>query len=45
MCERHVHDPEKTIVITLHDERYKKLVLEVEDPQKTVADITAALNA
>ena len=38
-----VHDPDSTIVITLHDERYQKLVLEVEDPQRTVAEITAAL--
>jgi len=39
-----VHDPDKTIVITLHDERYQKLVLQVEDPKQTAADITAALN-
>ena len=38
-----VHDPDKTIVITLHDERYQKLVLEVDDPQQAVDDITAAL--
>lgn len=39
-----VHDPEKTIVITLKDERYQKLVLEVADPQQTVTEITTVLN-
>ena len=28
-----VHDPNKTIVIDLHDERYNELVVEVDDPQ------------
>jgi hypothetical protein len=27
-----VHDPEKTVVIRLEDERYARLVIEVEDP-------------
>jgi hypothetical protein len=38
-----VHDPEKTIVINLHDERYNKLVVEVDDPQMAVSLIQAAL--
>jgi hypothetical protein len=38
-----VHDPEKTIVIDLHDERYNKLVVEVSDPQMAVSLIGAAL--
>lgn len=31
-----VHDPEKTVVISLHDERYEALVVEVEDPEAAV---------
>jgi hypothetical protein len=27
-----VHDPEKTVVIHLKDERYARLVIEVDDP-------------
>ena len=38
-----VHDPEKVIVIRLRDERYARLVIEVEDPPTTVAAIRAAL--
>jgi hypothetical protein len=38
-----VHDPEKAIVIRLRDERYARLVIEVEDPPATVAAIQAAL--
>jgi hypothetical protein len=38
-----VHNPEKTIVINLHDERYNKLVVEVDDPQMAVSLIQAAL--
>jgi hypothetical protein len=38
-----VHNPEKTIVIDLHDERYNKLVVEVNDPQMAVSLIQAAL--
>ena len=38
-----VHDPEKTVVIRLKDERYARLVLEVEDPPATVAAIQEAL--
>ena len=38
-----VHDPEKTVVIRLKDERYARLVIEVEDPPATVAAIQEAL--
>jgi hypothetical protein len=38
-----VHDPNKTIVIDLHDERYNELVVEVDDPQAAVALIQSAL--
>jgi hypothetical protein len=40
-----VHDPEKTVVIRLKDERYARLVIEVEDPPTTVAAIQEALGA
>jgi hypothetical protein len=38
-----VHDPDKTIVIDLHDERYNELVVEVADPQAAVSFIQNAL--
>ena len=38
-----VHDPERTIVIELEDERYKRLVIEVERPMETVQMLLAAL--
>ena len=38
-----VHDPEKTVVIQLRDERYARLVIEVEDPRATTAAIQKAL--
>jgi hypothetical protein len=34
-----VHEPEKTMVIQLRDERYARLVIEVEDPLATAAAI------
>ena len=34
-----VHSPEKTIVIELNHERYKKLVIEVENPKEEVNKI------
>lgn len=37
-----VHDPEKTIVLELDHEHYKRLVIEVEDPLATVAQLKAA---
>jgi hypothetical protein len=38
-----VHDPDRTVAIELNHERFAKLVLEVEDPQATVAAINAAI--
>ena len=38
-----VHDPEQTIVIDLHDERYDQLIVEVADPAAAVKQLTAAL--
>jgi uncharacterized protein YcaQ len=32
-----VHDPEKTVVIDLRDERYNQLIVEVADPAAAVA--------
>ena len=40
-----VHDANKAIVIELADERYRRLVVEVEDPAATVAVIEEALRA
>jgi hypothetical protein len=37
-----VHDPQKTVVIHLKDERYRRLVIEVEDPEATVAQVNEA---
>ena len=38
-----VHDPEKSVVIRLRDERYARLVIEVEDPSATAAAIQKAI--
>jgi DNA-binding transcriptional regulator LsrR (DeoR family) len=38
-----VHHPERAIALSLRDERYAKLVVEVEDPEATIAAIEAAL--
>src|SRR5258706_16258019 len=38
-----VHDPEQTIVLELEHETYKRLIVEVEDPQKTWMMIEQAL--
>ena len=38
-----VHHPEKTIVIELEHERYKRLIVEVDDPPGEVKKIKAAL--
>jgi hypothetical protein len=40
-----VHDPDNTIVLDLDHEEYKRLVVEVEDPEATVAAVEAALAA
>ena len=37
------YDPEKTIVIDLHDERYNELVVEMDDPDAAVKLIQNAL--
>jgi hypothetical protein len=39
-----VHDPERTIVLELEHETYKRLIVEVEDPQKTRTLIERAIN-
>jgi hypothetical protein len=38
-----VRDAEKAIVIEMNDERYKRLVIQVDDPAATVARIQDAL--
>ena len=38
-----VHDPVKPVVIQLRDERYARLVIEVENPSATAAAIQAVL--
>jgi len=38
-----VHKPDGAIAICLHDERYAKFVVEVPNPDETIASIEAAL--
>ena len=38
-----VHNPEKTVVISLRDERYKSLVVEVADPEAAVRLVSQAI--
>jgi hypothetical protein len=38
-----VHDPDKAIGIRLHDERYAKLIVGVDNPQLTAEQIATAL--
>lgn len=38
-----VHDPERSVVIHLRDERYARLVIEVDDPTATAVAIQGAL--
>jgi hypothetical protein len=38
-----VHDPDGAIVIDLRDDSYERLVVEVEDPEGTVAAVNAAV--
>jgi hypothetical protein len=40
-----VHDPDKTIAIDLHDERYNQLIVEVDDPEAAVRLIQNALRS
>ncbi|EGG49099.1 MULTISPECIES: hypothetical protein [Streptomyces] len=39
-----VRDPAKAVVVELADERYTRLVLQVEDPRATVALVESALS-
>jgi hypothetical protein len=39
-----VHNPENTVVISLHDERYKALVVEVADPAAAVKLVMAGIS-
>jgi len=38
-----VHDPANAIILTLDHERYKKLIVEVEDPADEIARLRSAL--
>ena len=38
-----VHHPEKALIIWLRDERYQRLVIEVDDPPATAAAIQGAI--
>ena len=38
-----VHDPEKAIIIEIHDDRFDELIVEVGDPQFAVEQIKARL--
>jgi hypothetical protein len=40
-----VRDPARTVIVSLEDERYKKLIIEVSDVQATVDRLRAAINA
>jgi hypothetical protein len=40
-----VRHPENTIVLELHDERFQKLVVEVESPTETVRVLNQAISA
>ncbi len=37
-----VHDTQKTIIVSLEHERYKKLIVEVADPERSAALLNAA---
>jgi hypothetical protein len=38
-----VHDPAKTIIVSLDHERYKKLIIEVADPKAAAAQLLAVV--
>jgi hypothetical protein len=40
-----VHDPAKTVVVSLDHERYKKLIIEVADPEAVVNALRASIRA
>jgi hypothetical protein len=37
-----VHDPGRTVIVSLDHERYKKLIIEVDDPPAVVSRLRAA---
>lgn len=39
-----VHDPDKTVIIELHDDHFDELVLEVADPDLVVTTVQSALS-
>jgi hypothetical protein len=39
-----VRDPSKTIIVSLDHERYKKLIVEVADPEEVLSRLRAALH-
>jgi hypothetical protein len=40
-----VHDPDKAVMIRLHDEHYAKLIIGVDDPAATAKEINAAVKS
>jgi hypothetical protein len=38
-----VHDPDRTVVVELADERYDELIVEVESPATTLGELQAAI--
>lgn len=40
-----VHDPKQAVLITLRDEHYSQLVIDVDDPQAAIALVNGALKA
>jgi hypothetical protein len=40
-----VHFPERSVVVDLTGEQYERLVIDVDDPEATVAEINAAVGA
>jgi hypothetical protein len=40
-----VRDPDKTIIVSLDHERYKKLIIEVADPETVAAHLQTALQS
>jgi hypothetical protein len=40
-----VHDPDKAIAIRLHDERYAKVIIGVDDPAAIATEIGAAIQS
>ncbi|MFD2112206.1 hypothetical protein [Thiorhodococcus fuscus] len=38
-----VRDPDKAVMIDLHDEKFAKLIIEVADPQAAIAEVEQAI--